>query len=153
MFICSATDRESPFITALTVLFGSGSEPPPRFKRIDVDLNYKAGGAYVYIAYSKNTIEGGPITDIQVFVGDDENFGIQDGYHKVAGDLNRLAGGKYINLCYTRRTKGSLQPVRDIMIKQAPNIYAYPPLDWVRVDQDCQEGTPGGWFSYVCLKR
>lgn len=149
MLICSATD----FIRGLQIIYGSGSIAPSGFEKINVDLNYKAGGEYVYICYSRNSIHGPPITDIQVFAGDSPSFPVQDGYTEVPGDLNKGAGGKYIYLHYTRSREDGLQPVREIGVKQAPNIYAYPLRNWVRVDQDCQEGTPGGWFSYVCLKR
>ena len=101
--------------------------------------------------FSRKSKFGAPITDIQVFAGDSESFTVQNGYDFIPKDLNKDAGGKYIYLCYTRSTAVN-QPVTDIDIVQAPNRYAYPERDWVRVDQDCEEGT-GGWYSYISLKR
>ena len=138
-------------ITAVNIIYGSGTNPSPGFTKIHADLNYKAGGAYVYIEYTRDGSHGAPLTDIQVFAGGSGSFPVQNGYNLIPKDLNKGAGGKYIYLCYTRSTAVG-QPVTDITVVQAPNRFAYPARDWVRVDQDCQEGA-GGWYSYVSLRR
>ena len=138
-------------ITDVRILYGSDTPPHPGFIKIDADLNYGAGGAYVYIEYTRDVRHGAPITDIQVFAGQGNlgSFPIQRGYLCLPDDLNKGISGEYIFLCYTRNTEFG-QPVTDMTVVQAPDEHVYPPLGWVRVDQDCEEGA-GGWHSYVCL--
>ena len=137
-------------IRRVIILYGRATAPSG-YTKINNDLNYKAGGEYVYIAYSREMKYGDPITDIQVFAGDSASFPTQIGYDRIDDDLNKGAGGKYIYLCTTKNPAVG-RPVTDIRVEQAPNRHVYPPSDWVRVDQDCEEGA-GPWYSYVSLRR
>ena len=119
---------------------------------VAADLNEGTDGPKVFLGASFESSFGAPITDIQVFAGDNGSFPVQDGYNMILKDLNKGAGGKYIYVGYTKSTSVG-PPVTSFTIAQSPDRYhAYPPRDMVRVDQDCQEGT-GGWYSYISLQR
>ena len=116
-------------ITGLDVIYGANTAPPKGYHRINVDLNKRALGEYVYICYSTDPGEP-PITNIQVFAGVFADFQIQNGYTKIDKDLNKGAAGKFIYLCYTR-TK-AFPPITEVDVVQATHRDVYPPTDeWV----------------------
>ena len=134
-------------ITGLEVIYGKNTPPPPGYVKIPLDLNKGAGGAYVYICYSR-TAPGPPITNVQVFAGKSSNFPIQNGYTKIPKDLNKGTLFRlYIYLCYTTIT--SHPPITSLYVVQGSsrNTYPFSP-EQIRVDQDCSEGA-GGHYSYV----
>lgn len=137
-------------ITGLHVIYGQATPPPIGYTVIRKDLNKGSGGEYIYICYSKS-IQGPPITDIQVFAGDSRDFPIQEGYIKIPSDLNKSVKGKYIYLCYTHDWSHS--PITEVDVIQGESRLIYPPdSTWIRNNQDCSEGA-GGYFSYVIYKR
>ena len=82
------------------------------WKVVDKDLNYSAGGYYIYLFYKTSASEKpdkGYITDIIAKKTNEENGFWLNGrkYYKVStdgfdGDLNKNAGGSYIYLYYTK---------------------------------------------------
>ena len=71
---------------------------------------------------------------------------IQNGYTKVAGDLNKGAGGKYIYVCFTRDSR--LPPITRVNVVAGGSRTTYPPVEDIRIDQDCSEGA-GGKYIYI----
>lgn len=100
---------------AKSLLTGNG------YTAIDQDLNYGAGGAYVYIGYKTSTDYSRAITGIRFWSGNEDNkpdsyqkdgsnFYLVGGQYEGNGtgdgvvDLNEGAGGKYLYLYITRDT-------------------------------------------------
>lgn len=83
-------------ITGITVVEGA-TPPPPGYVKDNVDLNHKAGGAYLYLCYTRQP--GTPVTDLFVALGDTP---MPPGWHKIPIDLNKGAGGDYIWLWYKK---------------------------------------------------
>ena len=137
-------------ITGLHVVYGQAASPPIGYTVIRKDLNEGSGGEYTFICYSKS-IQGPPITDIQVFAGNTRDFPIPPGYMKIPHVLNKGVKGRFIYLCYTH--DWSYPPVTDIDVIQGASCFIYPTdPTWIRNNQDCCDGA-GGYFSYVIYKR
>lgn len=83
-------------ITGITVVEGS-TLPPLGYTKSGKDLNRGAGGAYLYVCYTRQP--GAPITDLCVTLGDQK---MPPGWHKIPLDLNKGAGGDYIYLWYKK---------------------------------------------------
>ena len=137
-------------INGVTVIYGLHSSPPPNYTKIDKDLNKGATGEYVYLCYT-TTLSSPPITGLQVFAGDSESFGIQNGYKIIPKDLNKGAEGKFIYVCTT--TDKRLAPITGLDVIQGDSRYTYPnDSNWVRIDQDCSEGAKGD-YTYIVYKH
>ena len=134
-------------VTGLYIIYGRDTAPPQGYAKVPVNLNQGTAGEYVYLCYSTAACIGNPITNIQVFAGDDTEFEIQPGYTKLEENLNEGAGGLHIYLCYTKTT--AFPPITQVDVIQGLSRNIYPPSDeWVLIDQNCSEGTSGE-YTYV----
>ena len=132
-------------ITGLYVVYND-VPPPPGYQKINIDISKGAGGQYVYLCYSRNENEK-PITNIQVFIGSEK----QPGYEVIDCDLNKGSGGKYLYVGYSRNPR--FKPITEVNILQGSERNIYPTTDdWVRINQDCNEGARG-MYSYVVYKK
>ena len=135
-------------ITGLDVSYGQ-DETKHGYTKIDIDLHGETRTDTTFICYS-TTESGPPITNIQVFASKCEDFIIQDGYERIPKSLNK-EGGRYIYLCYTRST--CFKPITAVNVIRDSNREVYPEsVEWIRIDQNCSEGS-SGHFSYVVYKR
>ena len=138
-------------ITDLKVVYGKGATGEEKYTVIPTDLNSGAKGEYVYLAYSKDTSFGEPITAIQVAASGDENDPacIPPGYTKVQGDLSKGARGKYIYVSYVKGTTPN--PVTDVEVIVGTKQWIWPKKDYIRINQDCNQGA-GGNYVYIVYK-
>lgn len=81
-----------------------------KYTIIPVDLNMGAGGKYIYLYYTRDSIAGKPITGIQWQLNNDFELKTADGYNVVicttdgnGMDFNKSVGGDYIYLWFTRK--------------------------------------------------
>lgn len=97
---------EMPVIEDITVVSAGKKgdiSVPEGFEKIDVDLNEKAGGKYIYLCFRRGSER--PIRDIKIISSGKKETKGPDGYTFLSQDLNEKAGGKYIYLCYLRDEK------------------------------------------------
>ena len=134
------------YVVDVHIIYGQGAAAPPDYIKLSQDLSQGAGGQYVYLCYKKSSSEA-PITGLNVFAGDSDDFAIQNGYTKVAGDLNKGAGGRYIYVCYNKDS--SLPPISNISTVAGGNRHTYPSDKEIRINQDTNEGA-GGKYIYIC---
>lgn len=132
--------RAQDVITELTVIYGgSGIQCPATFTKYPVDLNYGAGGDFIYLCYKRGV--GAPVTGITVSLSRDPVTPSPDPtWTLVPVDLNRNAGGFYVYLYYTKYPGQADDPakepdcrtVRDIvvLIDSAPAPAGYATLPW-----------------------
>jgi hypothetical protein len=115
------------------------------------DLNYKAGGDYVYLCLKKQNLQdiigsSQPINSYRVQIENDSC-----GSLKGAGvDLNKGAGGKYIYLCTGNDSSLNESPIVDIFVwikgvNSAPSGYT--------CDSNDLNMNAGGNYIYLCYKR
>lgn len=88
------------------------------FDLIDVDMNTKAGGPFIFVGKKFGDAETEePILDIVGVAGKYSNIQPPDGYVKHPTDLNQGVHGDFIYLCSTTDPSGDrglLLPIRDI---------------------------------------
>ena len=94
---------------------------------IDGDLNWDAGGDYIFLCVKRTTAADGAITDMVIMSGSDYKYNsdrsvkvdgltyrianlIDDSPSSMAGDLNKDAGGSDLFLYVTRETKSGEEP-------------------------------------------
>lgn len=140
-------------ISEIEVKMGSTSNVVPSmdFERIDVDLNRKAGGKYIYLC--KKHARGCPLIDIKVLEG--KNVSAPRGYEKINIDLNANAGGKYLYFCYSKATDSAKiqDPIIDIkIIATKDKSQQSPGSEWVKNPVDLNWGA-GGDYIYMYLKK
>ena len=139
LFVVSINAEE---ITSLYVISSSsqGQQCPPRYTRVNQDLNQGAGGDYIYLCYSTDPYFGQPVTDIFVMTSSssDPIFPPAD-YTLIHDDLNKGAGGKYIYLMYTKNGRSALVGID----ASAENVADSAPDGWTKYHQDLNQGAPG----------
>ncbi|BAU28528.1 hypothetical protein DFP93_1073 [Aneurinibacillus soli] len=67
-----------------------------------IDLNKGLEGKFIYVYYSKNPNDGGPITDISIVKSSNGQLRIPIGYTRVDQDLHEGAGGDYMYIIFKR---------------------------------------------------
>jgi len=119
------------------------------------DLNYEAGGNYIYFQY-KEEPEGGEAIDSIGFVVKGQDGFIPPGWVKLPQDLNAGAGGADIFLCYKKAAQ-PVNPIRRLMVTL--NNEVIPPdfetgknLGW-NSPQDLAQGTGNGVYIYLSYSR
>jgi hypothetical protein len=132
------------------VVVTNGGTTIPGYNRDPIDLNWGAGGEYIYLSYQLVENPFNPITDLTVIWGDSPDIHAPAGYEKINHDLNAGSGGKWIYFC-TRRG-GPDAPVRDLKIIAGDNADVQPEAGWERIPVDLNAGA-GGKFIYVCQRR
>ena len=141
-------------LTSVTILTSDSSAlptVPATYSIVNVNLNKNAGGKYIYLAYSRSSSHGDPITGLQVFASYSSNFPGQNGFTKIPNDLAEGAGGKWIYLYYTKNKEN--YPIYQVDVVSGASSYTYPPDDtWVRINQDTNDQA-GGSYVYICYKK
>ena len=167
-----------PYISEIYIADGSSKEialtklvsyQPDGY--IDCDLNKKAGGRYVYLAYKRTDSKSEAITDLAIFTGEnpsesrrivlDNNVSIR--YDLVANvDLNSKAGGDYLYLYATTNTKagGALRNLWINGSEVSKTTDSYIESTVLRADDngfndsdpDLNDGA-GGSYLYLIMKR
>ena len=134
------------YITNITVVAGvlSSTSCPSGYTKYYYNLNYGAGGDYVYLCYKKGVRS--PITGLNVIAGNSTSFEIQSGYTKVNVDLNSGIGRDNIYLIYTKDT--ILPPIASITVNRGITPYIYPSPTWVRINTNCNQNA-GGMYIYI----
>ena len=132
-------------ISEITVICcSSGTQPPPGYTKINIDLNQGAGGDYLYLCYKKGV--GAPITGLAVTL----NGGAPPTdavYTRINIDLNRNAGGDYVWLWYTKDP--ACTTIRNVHIQ--PNQGAWP-AGYTRIPVDLNSDA-GGAYIYLCYEE
>lgn len=128
-------------------MFGRHTSCYPGYTRINIDLNWGAGGEYIYLCYRKST-SGAPITDIAVIAGGSSSFRGPSGYTRIFKDLNKGSGGDYIYLYYSTQYKAN--PIRDVDV--VVGRHTYPPAGWQRIETDVNKSV-GGKYIYIAYRR
>ena len=115
------------------------------------DLNYKAGGNYIYLCQKKVQIkqlssDDKPISSIKV-IYNHKNCG---NLNLIDSDLNKGAGGEYIYLCYGE-DKDDPSPISDVFINirgknEVPSGYVCDP-------NNVNEGSYRGKQIYICYYK
>lgn len=117
------------------------------------DLNYFAGGNYIYLCQKKQNIkflknEENIVNKIQVIGGDQK---CDDKLKIINTNLNEDAGGDELFLCYGNNEDLSLNPISDFFIYiEGLN---QPPQNYICSSIDLNEGTTKGKPTYLCYKR
>ena len=143
-------------ITSVIILTSSTSGTPTvpaTYNIVNVDLNKNAGGKYIYLAYSRSSAHGDPITGLQVFSDRVSSFPAQNGFIRIPNDLAEGAGPRYIYLYYTKNKENDPIHHVDVVAGSSHHVYVYPPDDtWVRINQGINE-LAGGDYIYICYKE
>ncbi|MGW5437818.1 MAC/perforin domain-containing protein [Nocardia asteroides] len=147
------TDFVGPVVGRLTVITGRspGIEPAAPFEKINVDLNRRAGGDFIYLCTQRMTraelrrLGERPITSLAVVIG--RNTPAPAGYTRIEVDLNKGADGKFVYLCY--KLGEPEKAIRDIMVIHGTNAAIAAPIGYTKVPQDLNMGS-GGDFIFVC---
>jgi len=167
-------DDKSPtsYITNLYVILGSSSSitPPTPYIKINYgvlsygngDLNQGAGGKYIYLCYTRDSVAGSPIRGLRIYSGSGStcyppthyyHVSNSDGYSAYGSrgaDLNKGAGGDYIYLFATKYTGIGL-PIRQVGIISTGSRLYYPPSGWNWLSNDLNKGA-GGKYIYLLYK-
>ncbi len=98
--MCYKAEETAYPITDLKIVEGKDAPAPSGYSKIDIDLNEKAGGKYLYLCYTKDPKHNPPTKHIQIIKGKDADA--PAGYVKIPTDLNASAGGDYLYLCYLK---------------------------------------------------
>lgn len=165
------------YILDLEISKGSSSSSgaQPGYDKLDIDLNSGAGGKYIYLCFSRKTVESHgwcrpswaditPVSDITVkawrtfsdahppadFCNIPEPTNNWFNRWNWECDLNDGSGGRYI---YSYLSKAATPtPIREVGIVAGNSSNIWPPSGWVRVGDDCNAGA-GGDYIYFCYKR
>lgn len=139
--------KQTEYIEDVTVISGKkGVSAPVGYEKLDVDLNMKAGGSYVYLCVKRGGDEAKAITDLTVVEG--KGASAPAGFEKINVDLNEKAGGKYLYLC---KKRGGGKALRDIQIVWGDNSKVSAPPGYTRIDRDLNEKA-GGKYIYLCYR-
>lgn len=117
---------------------------PTGYVKIDVDLNEKAGGDYLYFCIKKGTDKSNAIDSLVVVEG--KNAAAPAGYEKINVDLNNGAGGKYLYLC---KRRGSENPLKDIKVVSSKDKNVAAPDGYTMIKKDLNESA-GGRYIFLC---
>jgi Domain of unknown function (DUF4157) len=134
----------------------AGDDPwvrvPKGFTKDPIDLNWRAGGKYIYLCVKYGT--GRSISRIDVKSADksdDPKVAPSPGYEKDPIDLNWGCGRdtKYIYLTFQR---GNERILKDVMIIAGDSRDIRPPPEYSKGNNDLNEGA-GGKFIFLCSRR
>lgn len=115
------------------------------------DLNYKAGGNYIYLCQKKVQFkqlssDDKPISSIKV-IYNSQNCG---NLNLIDSDLNKRARGEYVYLCYGEDEEDK-SPITDVFINIRGKNEV--PTGYVCDSNDVNEGTFGGKKIYICFYK
>ncbi len=142
-------------ITDLEVLSHSSNvvEPSAGFQKINVDLNRRAGGKYIYLC--KKHSRGTPINEMAVIEG--KNKSAPKGWKIIKKDLNKGARGKYLYFIYQQcqnleKLKGKPPIVNIKILSTRRKKQKSPGKEWKKIPVDLNWGA-GGDYIYLYYKR
>ena len=141
-------------ITSLHVISSpsAGQQCPPRYIRVNQDLNQGSDGHFIYLCYSTDPFFVRPVTDILVMASKSSSVVLPAEYTLIPEDLNKGAGGKHIYLMYTKRDSRPALGGIDVIAGDRPDTAdVYPPFGWKKYNQDLNDGS-GGKFIYFIYK-
>ena len=139
-------------ITSLDVISSpsAGQQCPPRYIRVNQDLNQGSGGHYIYLCYSKDPFFVWPVTGILVMASKSSSVVPPAEYTLIRQDLNKGAGGKYIYLMYTKQNgRSALVGIDAIAGDRADTADVSPPPGWIKNTQDLNEGSGGKYIYFI----
>lgn len=119
---------------------------PTGYVKIEVDLNEKAGGDYLYFAIKKGTDKSKAIDSLVIIEG--KNAAAPNGYERINVDLNNGAGGKYLYLC---KRRGGQNPLKDIKVVSSKDKDVAAPAGYTMIKKDLNENA-GGRYIYLCYR-
>jgi hypothetical protein len=134
-------------ISEVTVIYGgsAGILPPEGFTKINIDLNWGAGGDFIYVCYKRGV--GTPITGLAVTLdGGSPPAGYA--WTRIDVDLNRNAGGDFIWLWYTKDP--ACTTVKDLVV--LVNAQATPD-DYTKINVDLNRNAGGEYLYFAYLKN
>ncbi|MBI1204636.1 MAG: hypothetical protein GC182_19210 [Rhodopseudomonas sp.] len=100
IYIYFKQDESGYPISGLRMITGKDANPPAPWQKIDVDLNAKAGGEFIYLCY-QNTANAPQISILKAGFGDTVESAMNDfsaGDIVLRQDANQGSGGKFIFL-------------------------------------------------------
>ena len=129
------------------------SVPVAEVQKINLDLNKRAGGQYIYLFKKRGRYPSAwkPLAELKVIEGKNANPG--PNWNKFDLDLNRGAGGAHLWLCY-RYAKPGEQVITDTHVIEVPaanQLQARTPPGWKNVAVDLNKGA-GGSYLYLIYK-
>lgn len=132
------------YIDALTFVEGDSSTiaPTPGYQKLNFDLNYTAGGKYIYLCYHKASYDSlgpnkPPVTNLDVIF---DNEATPSGYTKMPTDLNGGAGGKFVYLCYKTGDYDPDKAILDITAFSGSEFGVSPPYGFTKIPRDLNAG-------------
>ena len=150
------TDR---LVDVVVITGGSGNiAAPAGYEKIGVDLNWAAGGDYIYLCPAFRSAQEiasnpklRPIIELGVAVG--KNARALAGWKRINVDLNKGAGGKFIWLCVKYGTKEQISSaVSDIAVVWGSSGNVPPPFGYTKIPIDLNWDA-GGKYIYLCYTR
>lgn len=139
----------------IIIIDGPNTPTPTGYVKYPDDLNYGAGGAYLYLCTKSSN--PGKITDLSLQdTGSIDSPSAPSGYKIVRDqsnrevDLNRGAGGNFIWLSY--KSDSSANVITGIGIISSTAAGQNPPEGWVKMGTDLNSGA-GGWYIYLIYKK
>lgn len=161
----------TPPITDLRVLVGRDAAVPDRYVRLPVDLNRRAGGAYVYLCYARDPSLGDPIRDVRA--EQKESGESTDGWQPVLQSASEGAATRSAKANVSQGTwtlhawppgpgpriavlftcAGPEDPIADLVVQASALDNQRPPLQgYRRTTSDLNRGA-GGDYVYVYASR
>ncbi len=133
LYLCYKKEEATAGIIDILVLHdkkadGKGTECPAGYEKIGADLNKKAGGEFIYLAYKKGSAEQSDkfgITDLSVLDVGMINSNVIHTYKDYIVrpiDLNKGAGGDYLYLAYKNVSQLSLRKWMSILPNDMPIV-------------------------------
>lgn len=133
LYLCYKKEEATSGIIDILVLHdkkadGRGVECPSGYEKIGMDLNKKAKGEFIFLAYKKGTPEQSRkfgITDLSVLdngVINSNTIHTYKDYIVRPIDLNKGAGGDYLYLAYKNNSQVSLRKWMSILPNDMPIV-------------------------------
>lgn len=145
-FLTSKT-MQGPFSDVKVVNARSRKRCPWGYSLLDLDLNYGAGGNYIFFCLMPaRTQDRLLVSDIKFSLDDS----CPSGYDLIDEDLNDGSNGDYIYACIKRSIGENPIKALQVTADHGPADRCSP--NFVRVPQDLNDGARGKYI-YVCINR
>lgn len=153
---------ETPYIKDITSVYGNTKQEaldkcPPGYSIITHDLNAWAGGAYIYLCYSRTAKSSEATTDLKMYQGTSAYYNDivlnNRTYKNGTVNLNKGSGGLYLYLYSTKSTR--MTPIKKIsVVYHNPVLSGYSYVTWFNNNNaaDANESV-GGNKTYFEIAR
>lgn len=153
--LCLAVPTASAQVHDLAVLATgskSSAKMDPPWVKIDLDLNLKAGGKYIYLFKDRASRKKGYITDLAILEG--ETTQAPAGWQKVQVDLNQGAGGAFLWLAFKRSlsAQGAIRDVSVVTGGTREEALAQRTPGWQYLNTDLNKNA-GGRFIFLTYRK